>query len=216
MEVEICANSFESALAAQEGGAHRVELCEHLGVGGLTPSESLLEQVLTTLSIPVHVLIRPRAGNFVYSEDERMTVLNTIERCKEQHCAGIVVGALTSKNEVDVAFLKQIVAVSEGMHLTFHRAFDYVIQPLKTLETLLEMGMHRLLSSGQCANAMEGLPLLLQLLEQSDNSMDIMPGAGIRPSHIAPLKHHGFKHVHLSAIRKSDPPPTAHFFDTGV
>ena len=95
MRVEICANSYESAVAAQRGGAHRIELCEHLEVGGLTPSESLIETVTRTLAIPVHVLLRPRAGDFVYSEEEQQTMLRSIEDCRKWNCAGVVVGALS-------------------------------------------------------------------------------------------------------------------------
>ena len=216
MRVEICANSYESAVAAQRGGAHRIELCEHLVVGGLTPSESLIETVTRTLAIPVHVLLRPRAGDFVYSEEEQQTMLRSIEDCRKWNCAGVVVGALTSEKKIDSAFMKEMVATAEGMHITFHRAFDHVAQPEHALEDIIALGIHRILTSGQQQTAWSGLPLLSQLLKQSQKRIEIMPGAGIEPSQIERFKSLGFQSVHLSGIQKKEWNTTTDFFNTGT
>lgn len=214
MKVEICASNFESAVAAFNGGADRIELCESLEVGGLTPSPELLEKVLSEIHIPVHVLIRPRAGDFCYSSSEIDQMLKNITFCKESGCAGIVSGALTTGNELDQRTVQQFLTASEGMDFTFHRAFDQVVNPKKVLRSLIDLGVHRLLSSGQEAQAVDGLELLKELNDEFGDRIEIMPGAGIDQTNAVRFKAAGFGSVHLSAIRKSK--PATSLFNTGI
>lgn len=167
MIIEICANSFESAKAAQLAGANRIELCTELSVGGLTPSHGLIEKVISELSIPTLVLIRPRSGNFTYSDDEFDVMLKDIAFCKKIGCVGIVSGFLTLENSIDFQKTKQLIEASEGMGFTFHRAFDWVEIPIEELQKLIDLKVNRLLSSGQKPTAIEGISLLKELQNNS-------------------------------------------------
>ncbi|MEM7186495.1 MAG: copper homeostasis protein CutC [Bacteroidota bacterium] len=202
MIIEICANSFESARIAQECGAHRIELCVDLSVGGLTPPRALIEKVVTELSIPTHVLIRPRGGGFVYSEEDFDTILSDMTFCKEIGCVGVVSGVLNSENGIDVKRTERLITASEGMEFTFHRAFDYCKNPIQALHLLRELGVTRLLSSGQANSAVEGIELLKKLLAASNGDLQIMPGGGIRSNNVLLFKEAGFKMIHCSATKK--------------
>lgn len=202
MLLEICANSFESALAAQQAGADRIELCTELSVGGLTPSFGLLEKVLVELTIPVHVLIRPRSGNFTYSETELDIMLRDIETCKEIGCDGIISGALTKELEVDLEVTKLLKACSGSLEFTFHRAFDWVRNPFEALEQLKTMNVTRLLSSGQEPSAIKGIELLKKLQDSAGETLQVMPGGGINTSNCQQFKKAGFAMLHCSATRK--------------
>ncbi|MBW2937354.1 copper homeostasis protein CutC [Aureisphaera sp. CAU 1614] len=201
MILEICANSFESAMAAQKVGAHRIELCTELSLGGVTPSFGLIEKVLSSLTIPVHVLIRPRSGNFTYTESEVDVMLKDIQQCKKMGVAGIVTGALTLENEIDVETTQQLLLASEGLDVTFHRAFDWCHNPKKSLQELQQLGVKRILTSGQQPNAFEGLTLLKELKALSE-SIEIMPGGGIHSENVGAFKKAGFISVHCSASEK--------------
>ncbi len=201
MIIEICANSYASALAAQNAGADRIELCTQLSVGGLTPSFGLIKEVTSALTIPVHVLIRPKAGRFVYSETEMAIMKKDIAICKELGCAGIVSGALTPENEIDISATKQLIEASEGMEFTFHRAFDVANNPSKSLEQLIDLGVDRILTSGQQPKAINGLALLQHLLKISEEKIQIMPGSGINKENALAFKNAGFKMMHFSAIQ---------------
>ncbi|MCW5520919.1 copper homeostasis protein CutC [Aureitalea sp. L0-47] len=214
MIVEICASNFESARIAQECGADRIELCTDLGVGGLTPSRESIQKVTTELDIPINVLVRPRKGNFVYSEVEFHEMLDTIEFCRELNCAGVVSGVLTQENEIDFERTKHLVKASEGMEFTFHRAFDEVADPISALNSLIALGVDRLLSSGLELNAADGIPLLKQLQEHSAGRIEIMPGAGINETNAQLFKVAGFQSIHLSAIKKGI--AINSMFETGV
>lgn len=214
MIVEICASNFESAGIAQKCDADRIELCTDLGVGGLTPSRDLIRKVTSELTIPVHVLVRPRKGDFVFSEVEFHEMLETIKFCRELNCAGVVSGVLRQENEIDFERTKQLVKATEGMEFTFHRAFDEVADPISAVNTLIALGVDRLLSSGQELNAVDGIPLLKQLQEHSAGRIEIMPGAGINETNAQLFKAAGFQSIHLSAIKKAQVANT--MFDTGV
>ncbi|RMA66106.1 copper homeostasis protein CutC [Ulvibacter antarcticus] len=224
MKIEICANSFTSAKAAQDAGADRIELCTELSVGGLTPSYGLIEKVMSELCIPVHVLIRPRSGNFTYSEDEIEVMLRDISFCGKMGCAGVVCGALTSENEVDEVTVKRFLDASAEMELTFHRAFDWCRDPFESLQILQKLGVNRILSSGQQPKAIEGIVLLKQLLNLSEATIAIMPGSGINLQNILEFKEAGFTSVHFSATLKkqllTNPPKvsmhSSAFFEEGV
>ncbi|MCB0456829.1 MAG: copper homeostasis protein CutC [Flavobacteriaceae bacterium] len=201
MILEICANSFESAMAAQKGGAHRIELCAELQVGGLTPSFGLLEKVLSEITIPVYALIRPRSGNFTYSKTEVDIMLKDIKQCKKMGVKGIVSGALTSENDIDIEVTKQLLTASEGMDFTFHRAFDWCRNPIDALKILENLGIKRVLTSGQKPTAFEGLELLKELKSLS-TTIKIMPGGGINVENVMAFKEAGFTEIHSSASQK--------------
>jgi copper homeostasis protein len=203
MIVEICASNFESAMAAREGGANRIELCEQLGVGGLTPSYQLIERVINEIDAPVHVLIRPRSGDFCYSESELNSMLDDIAFCKNTGCAGIVSGVLTPENEIDALATGRLIAACDELSFTFHRAFDLCIDPFTGLRSLLNLNVDRLLSSGQQLSATEGLQLLKQLKAHSEGTIEIMPGGGITDQNAMVFIEAGFHSIHLSAIKKS-------------
>ena len=215
MIVEICANSFESAKAAQDGGADRIELCTDLSVGGLTPTRELIGKAISELDIPIHVLIRPRSGNFIYTEDELKVMLADIEYCIDRECAGIVSGVLTSENDIDIQSTRRLIEASLGVEFTFHRGFDLCRKPRHQLNTLTELGVARLLSSGQQAKAIAGIELLKELKTVSRRKIEIMPGSGINPKNALAFKTAGFKSIHASAIQKTKEIATQSFFETG-
>ena len=215
MIVEICANSFESAKAAQDGGADRIELCTELSVGGLTPPRELIDKVISELDIPTHVLIRPRSGNFIYTQDELKVMLEDIAYCKDIGCAGIVSGVLTVENDIDVRSTRQLIVASVGMEFTFHRGFDLCRQPHHQLASIIELGAVRLLSSGQQPKAIDGVLLLKELITYSAGNIEIMPGSGINPKNVLAFKAAGFESIHASAIKKPKDIVTKSFFETG-
>ena len=191
-------------MAAQEGGARRIELCSRLEVGGVTPSDEIIREVLECVSIPVNVLVRPREGDFVYGVDEADEIIATINRCKEQGVNGIVVGALTKDADIDVPVMKQFMKAAEPLEVTFHRAFDECRDPQKALEDIISLGCKRLLTSGQAPSAPEGAALIKELIDQAAGRIIIMPGAGIKPENIAALvKTTGATEYHGSARGKS-------------
>ncbi|ASV29508.1 copper homeostasis protein CutC [Maribacter cobaltidurans] len=200
MLVEVCANSLESAINAEKAGADRIELCSELAVGGITPSYGLLRAVKKHISIPVHVLIRPRSGDFTYSEYEFDSMGRDIELCRELGFEGIVSGILHRDYTLDEARTADLIAFSKGLRFTFHRAFDWVRNPLETLGRLNDLGVDCVLTSGQQKSAKEGLPLLKALKESSSNIM-ILPGSGINDHNIEMFKKEGFGAVHLSGTK---------------
>jgi copper homeostasis protein len=181
---EICAVNIQSARAAQEAGAHRIELCSALDVGGLTPSPGLIRSAVESLSIPVNVLIRPREGDFTYDDPEFEVMLDDIRFCRETGAHGVVVGALTSGLEFDAPKMQAMKSAAGAMEMVCHRAFDFTSDPEKSLERLIQWGYSRVLSSGQAPNAMEGRFLLQKLVKQAAGRISVMPGAGISASNI--------------------------------
>lgn len=213
MKVEVCASNFESAEAALNGGAHRIELCESLAVGGLTPSRLLIKRVLKEIALPTHVLIRAREGDFHYTKEELNTMLEDIRICRDLGCQGIVAGALTSEGTIDLEATERLINASHGMHFTFHRAFDVSKDPIESLQQLNELGVHSLLSSGQAITASEGKELLFKLKAETGHGIEIIPAAGINATNVSQFKEAGFGYVHLSAIDKSQ--SGTDFFNTG-
>ena len=201
MILEICANSYQSAINAQVAGAHRIELCSELSVGGVTPSPSLLKKVMGDIKIPVHVLIRPRSGNFLYSENEFEIMKETIRLCKDLHCAGIVSGVLHEDNTIDIKRTSELIELSKPMSFTFHRAFDVVSKPKEALLQLIALGVHRLLTSGQEEKAEDGIDLLLELQKLAKNKLTILPGSGINSENCIHFKNNGFTEIHSSASK---------------
>jgi len=197
MKVEICANSYQSAINAEKAGANRIELCSELAIGGITPSYGLLKKVINDLAIPVHVLIRPRSGDFTFSEAEFEIMKENIQLCKELGVAGIVSGVLHFDTTIDIERTQELVALSNPMNFTFHRAFDWVSNPLEEIKKLESIGVQRILSSGQEASAEKGIDHLVHW--NNATNITIMPGGGINNSNIKLFQENGFKEVHLSA-----------------
>ncbi|MBT8299801.1 MAG: copper homeostasis protein CutC [Maribacter sp.] len=197
MLVEVCANSLESAMNAQKAGADRIELCTELAVGGITPSYGLLKCIKTHLKIPVHVLVRPRSGDFTYSSGEFNIMKRDIELCIELGFDGIVSGVLHKDFTLDVERTKALVDLSGNLKFTFHRAFDWVLDPLSTLKKLETLGVDYILSSGQQNSALQGIELL-RTLHKKTTSCSIMPGGGINSDNAREFKSSGFGAVHLS------------------
>jgi len=209
MIVEICANSLQSALHAESGGAHRIELCSELGVGGITPSYGLLKKIKEYIKIPVHVLIRPRSGDFSYSDYEFQIMKEDIALCVKLGFDGIVSGVLQKNLEVDWERTEELLNAAGSLKFTFHRAFDWVPSPVTTFSKLQNIGVSTVLTSGQAKTAPLGMSLLLELNKNSE-ACTIMPGSGIRDTNAVLFKKAGFKAIHLSAthfIENSDAVP---------
>lgn len=199
MLVEVCSNSLESAQSAQKGGADRIELCSELEVGGITPSYGSVKLALKMLSIDVFILIRPRSGNFTYSEEEFEVIKEDIKWCKEIGCHGIVSGVLNDDNTLDIERTAELIQLSAPLPFTFHRAFDWVKEPEETLKTLINLGCSRVLTSGQKPTANKGLKLLSYLDKHYGHKIKLMPGGGINEDNIVTYKAAGFSEIHFSA-----------------
>jgi len=199
MLLEICANSYQSAKNAQDAGAHRIELCSELSIGGITPSYGLIKQISETLDIENFVLIRPRSGNFFYTEAEFEIIKKDILICKDLGCHGIVSGVLNQDNTIDIERTKELVALSKPLPFSFHRAFDVVPNPKEALEQLINLGIDRVLTSGQEAKAIDGIMLLKNLKQQAQNRITILIGSGINSNNARTFRNEGFKEIHASA-----------------
>jgi len=201
--LEIAANSLASALAAQDGGAGRVELCTALELGGLTPSSAQIALARERLRIPLYVLIRPRAGDFLYGDLECETMQRDIETCVALGCDGVVLGVLDAEGRVDTARCRALIAAAGKLGVTFHRAFDLTRDPLTALNDLIELGCERVLTSGAQASALEGAELIRQLVERSAGRIVVMPGAGVDAGNIGQLHEMtGASEFHASAKRQ--------------
>jgi copper homeostasis protein len=199
MKLEICANSYQSAKNACNAGAHRIELCQELSVGGITPSYGLLKKVIAELDIPVFVLIRPRGGDFVYSDNEFQVMKTDIQLCKDLGCKGIVSGVLNLDKTIDIKRTKELIELSKPLEFTFHRAFDEVRNPKEALLQLIELGTDRVLTSGQKTTAEEGLELLIELNVLAENRITIVAGGGVSAENVMLFKEAGLTEVHASA-----------------
>ena len=196
MIIEVCAESYEYAMKAEKAGADRIELCKDLHLDGLTPDYESAKKTIDSLNIPVFILIRPREGNFIYSNEEFELMKYDIIKFKEMGCKGIVSGVLNDDKSIDIERTKELVELSKPLEFTFHRAFDIVKNPLDEIEKLIEIGVDRVLTSGQKNKALEGLYLLLELKHISKNKIIIMPGSGINKSNI--VNFGNFKEIHGS------------------
>ena len=198
MILEVCANSYESAINAEKAGAHRIELCENLAVGGLTPNYKLAKEVISDLSIPVFILIRPRDGDFNYSKNEFEQIKKDIILFKDLGCKGIVSGILTKDKNLDINRTKELIKLSKPLEFTFHRAFDEVINPTETLHQLIKLKVNRLLTSGQMKTAIKGIDMIKKLIILSENKIKIMPGSGINPRNISKFTKLSLDEIHGS------------------
>ena len=191
----------ESCLAAQAGGANRVELCAGIPEGGTTPSYGEISMAREVLDITrLHVIIRPRGGDFLYSPMEVKTMLKDIEMAKHLGVDGVVFGCLTTNGEIDFTVMQELMKASQGLSVTFHRAFDVCRNPKEALEQIIELGCHRILTSGQQATAEQGIPLLKELQEQAAGRIILLAGCGVNEKNIARIAlETGIQEFHFSA-----------------
>jgi copper homeostasis protein len=200
--LEVCANSVASALAAQAGGAYRVELCENLYEGGTTPSYGEIQIARKLLQIKLYVLIRPRGGDFLYSDIEYDIMTADVNYCIEAGCDGIVIGILNADGTIDKERCQKLIdlAKKNGLGVTFHRAFDMCTDMDQALEDIITLGCERILTSGGKSTAMEGANILAHLIKKADSRITIMPGSGVSEKNAADLvEFTGAKEIHSSA-----------------
>jgi copper homeostasis protein len=199
IKLEVCSGSLVSALNAQAGGAHRVELCDNLNEGGTTPSPGTIILAKKHLHIPVFVLIRPRTGDFIYSDIEFDVMRQDILFCKEHRAEGVVLGVLKADGSVDIERTGELVELARPMQVTFHRAFDMAADPFKALEDIVSLGIDRVLTSGQATSALAGADLIEQLNIRANTRVIIMPGGGITEGNaIGLMEKTGAAEVHAS------------------
>jgi copper homeostasis protein len=203
--LEVCCGSLASALAAQEGGAYRVELCDNLYEGGTTPSMGQIELARKLLRIKLHVIIRPRGGDFLYTDLEYRIMLADIQRCKESGVDGVVVGFLNPDGGIDCQRVTEVISLARPMAVTFHRAFDLAKYPILALDELKRCGVDRILTSGQRNSAIEGAGLIRQLVEQAGRDLIIMPGGGLTEDNIRDfVRMAGVSEYHATLRREVD------------
>lgn len=199
--IEVCANSAQSCVEAEAGGAKRVELCAGIPEGGTTPSygEIRTAQRLTS-KIDINVIIRPRGGDFLYTEPEVESMLQDIALCRGLGVHGVVFGCLTKEGDIDLSLMRRLMDAAGPLSVTCHRAFDVCRDPFRALEELIELGCDRILTSGQQSDAVKGIPLIKQLVERAAGRIIIMPGCGVREENIARIEAGtGAKEFHTSA-----------------
>ena len=197
---EICANSVASCIAAQEGGADRVELCAGIPEGGTTPSYGMIKSARESIDIALNVIIRPRGGDFLYSEEELKEMLYDIHTARKLGADGLVFGCLTPEGKVDIEAMKPLMEAAGDTPVTFHRAFDHSSDPMQALEDIISLGCARILTSGCRPTALEGAELLSQLVETAGDRIIIMPGCGVKENNIAEIARlSGAREFHFSA-----------------
>ena len=198
--LEICAGSVESAIAARDGGATRVELCAALEIGGITPSVGLIAEARKIEGLVLNVIIRPRGGDFLYNGHETACMLQDIRTCRQLGVDGVVIGALTADGDIDTTLCKLLIEAADGMSITFHRAFDMCRNAKEALEDIISLGCDRVLTSGQAPTAEAGIIKLKELVEQADGRIIIMPGCGVNSGNAAKIiQATGTEEIHASA-----------------
>jgi copper homeostasis protein len=183
--LEISVQTLEGAMAAERGGADRIELCGDLSVGGITPSAGLMMGTRANVTIPIFAMIRPRAGNFVYSHEEFAVMRSSIKLANRLQMNGVVLGILTAKGRIDVERTRELVKLAKGMKVTFHRAIDETADLLAALEDVMQTGANRVLTSGGKRTALEGAATIAEMVSQSRGRVTILPGAGINAENAA-------------------------------
>jgi copper homeostasis protein len=199
-KLEVIGFTIEACRAAQSAGAHRIELCDNPGEGGTTPSYGFIKAARKYLSIELSPIIRPRGGDFLYSDEEFEIMKTDIQLCKEVGCDGVVMGILNSDGTVDKKRSSQLVQLAHPMGVTFHRAFDRVENAEKALEDIIEIGCKRILTSGLVANALDGATTIAMLVKQANDRIILMPGSGVRSNNIGEIANKtGAAEFHTSA-----------------
>ena len=204
-KLEVIGFTIEGCMIAQNAGAHRIELCDNPEEGGTTASYGFIKAARKKLQIELFPIIRPRGGDFLYSDDEFEIMKADIKVCKDLGCDGVVIGMLTPDNKVDKKRCRVLVEYAYPLGVTFHRAFDRAVDPFAALEDIIEIGCERILTSGQKPNAVEGIELIKQLIEKADDRIKIMPGSGIRSENIIYIAETtGATEFHSSARIKTE------------
>ena len=198
MTTEVCAYSLQSCLTAQAAGARRIELCGGLAEGGTTPSSGLIQLARQHLTVSLFIMIRPRGGDFLYTDAELSVMMADIENAKKMGADGVVLGALRADGTVDDDCTGRLVDLAHPLPVTFHRAFDMTRDPLEALEAVIRTGSVRILTSGQQPTAEAGLPVLRQLVKQAAGRIEIMAGAGVNSTNAGALIATGVDALHLS------------------
>ena len=200
--VEACVDSVASAIAAEKGGARRVELCDALFDGGTTPSAGMIAACKEAVSIPVFVMIRPRGGGFVYSDAERDVMRRDVVVARELGADGVVIGGLVPNGTIDLELVGMLVEAARGLPVTFHRAFDLTPDLEASLESLAEAGVRRILTAGGARTAAEGASTLAKLVRRADSRIVVMAGGGVREENVQPLLSiSGVREVHVRLTR---------------
>ena len=203
--LEIAVFSVPSALDAIQAGAHRIELCENPNEGGTTPSYGSLVAMSKQQTVPVFPIIRPRGGDFLYTDTEYQIMKQDVIVAKELGFKGVVIGLLNNDGSIDKIRTAELVALAKPMQVTFHRAFDRCVDPIQGLEEIIEIGCHRILTSGQVPNVANAIPLIKQLVDQANGRIIIMPGSGVRANNINEIiQQTGVVEIHSSA-RQNNP-----------
>jgi copper homeostasis protein len=185
--IEIATSDFTTTKSAVEGGADRIELCANLAEGGTTPSYGQIKKCREAFAVELYPIIRPRGGDFLYTEEEFEIMLHDVRLCKELHCDGIVIGLLNADGRIDIARTTKLIETVFPLGVTFHRAFDRCLDPFEALEQLIQTGCERILTSGQQPAAPDGVELIAQLNKAADEQIIIMPGSGVRKDNIKML-----------------------------
>jgi copper homeostasis protein len=202
MKLELCVASIEAIQLAKELNFDRIELCQNLEQGGITPSYGMIEYAIA-YGIETHVLIRPRPGGFHYDKEELEIMLREVKNCREMGAKGVVLGVLNDRNNIDDVFLKEIIDKARGMEVTFHRAFDDVIDWKKALDVLIDLKVNRLLSSGMARNVDNGFPILKEMIKYVNDKIEIMPGGGVNAANISKIvKELQVQSIHFSGTSK--------------
>ena len=200
---ELCAESLEAALAGARAGADRLELCQDLAVSGLTPAPEVLEAVLRAVRLPVHVLIRPRAGNFVYTDTELAEMRRQIQTARQAGAAGVALGVLRANGSVDVERTRELIESAQPMHTTFHRAFDETRDLKEALEAVISTGARTLLTSGGAPDCLGGAERISELLRQAAGRISVMVGAGLTLANLEDVaRRTGAEWLHGSLSRR--------------
>lgn len=206
LTIEVCVDSVESAMAAERGGADRVELCDNLLEGGTTPSAGAIAIARERLTIKLQVIIRPRGGDFCYSDVEFAVMRHDVGLAKQLGADGVVIGILTSDGEIDVARTRELIELARPLSVTFHRAFDMSRDPYRALEQLIELGVDRILTSGQEPSVIEGLDLIAELVQLAGDRVIIMPGGGTERNIHKVVARSGVREVHVTGTTSVESP----------
>lgn len=201
MNIEICSDSLESVIMANKAGANSIELCSCMTVGGITPSSALIKKAVEISNIPIHCLIRPREGHFMYNDYEFNTIINDIKDARENGVKGVVIGVLTKDFKINITQLDKIIKVSKGLKVTFHRAFDSIADSRKAIDLLYKIGVNRILSSGKENKAILGIKNLISW-KNYNSKIIIQPGGGMNKKSAQLFKNADFESIHLSATER--------------
>ena len=205
VKCEVCVEGVQGAMAAVQGGAHRLELCAGLVEGGTTPSLGALRIVLARTDVDAVALVRPRGGDFLYTRVELDCMLEDVDLIRRAGAFGIATGALTPDGSVDAGAMERILKAAGPLSVTFHRAFDMTRDPWEALEGLIDLGVDRVLTSGQARSAPEGQALIREAVERASGRISIMPGGGLRPENVRGfVESTGVEEVHFAALARGE------------